>query len=423
VNCCDYVLICCISIVTLPAMQQRGQASVEWVGVVALVAVVMASVAAFALPTGIGPAVVRQIHRALCIVSGGVCDLDQRPCVTAANATEDEAHVNLGILRLGRHELILREHQSDGSILVTYLHDTGAGWELGAGADVSIGKRLGGMSATARAAMIASLGGGETWLFADARAADRGMAFLSEGKSPPGAKRAQRITQRGVQFSADASGSSGKTAGAALHLDARFVDGTVVDDRDGRRTHVITHRGEAGAIVKVSEDSGAAGSASGEERIAVTTDARGRPLELVVVRTGELQGALSLPDDVQPIAGALLGSTNGHRRWVVEQRLDLTDPGNRAAVQGMLDALDGPLGALTRADDALRRQLKARGVTEARTYDVAAEDGGGWGGHIAEGLKVGGGVSDMAERATLVDARVLGPDGEWRRRTECLARA
>jgi hypothetical protein len=416
------VLICCIWIVTLAAMGQRGQASVEWVGVVALVAVVMASVAAFALPTGIGPAVVRQIHRALCIVSGGVCDLDQRPCVTAANATEDEAHLNLGILRVGRHELILREHQSDGSVLVTYLHDTSAGWEVGAGADVSIGKRLGGMSATARAAMLASLGGGETWLFADARAADRGMAFLGEGRQPPGAKRAQRITRRGLQFSAEAS-ASGQTAGAALRLDAQFVDGTVVDERDGRRTHVISHRGEAGAIVRVSEDSGAAGRAAGEERIAVTTDARGRPLELVVVRTGELQGALSLPDDVQPIAGALLGSTSGHRRWVVEQRLDLTDPRNRAAVQGMLDALDGPLGALTRADETLRRQIKARGVTEARTYDVTAEDGGGWGGHLAEGLKIGGGVSDAAERATLVDARVLGPDGEWRRRTECLTLA
>lgn len=416
------MLICCISIVTLAAMGQRGQASVEWVGVVALVAVVMASVAAFALPTGIGPAVVRQIHRALCIVSGGVCDLDQRPCVTAANATEDEAHLNLGILRLGRHELILREHQSDGSVLVTYLHDTSAGGEVGAGGDVSIGGRLGGLSATARAAMLATLGGGETWLFPDARAADRGMAFLSEGRSPPGAQRAQRITQRGLQLSGDAS-VSGESADAALHLDAKLVDGTVVDERDGRRTHVIAHRGEAAAIVRVSGDSGSSGSASGEERIAVTTDARGRPLELVVVRTGELQGALSLPDDVQPIAGVLLGSTNGHRRWVVEQRLDLTDSGNRAAVQGMLDALDGPLGALARADDALRRQLRARGVTEARTYDVAVEDGGGWGGHLAEGLKIGGGVADTAERATLVDARVLGPDGEWRRKTECLTRA
>jgi hypothetical protein len=416
------VLICCISVVTLAAMGQRGQASVEWVGVVALVAVVMASVAAFALPTQIGPAVVRQIHRALCIVGGGVCDLDQRPCVTAANSTEDEAHVNLGIFRVGRHELILREHQSDGSVLVTYLHDTGAGFEVGGGGDISIGGRLGSMSSTARAAMLATLGGGETWVFPDARAADRAMAYLSEGKSPPGAKRAQRITQRGLQGTVEGS-LSRETVKGELHIDARIVDGTVVDERDGRRTHVITHRGEAGAIVKVSEEAGASGQAVGEERIAVTTDARGRPLELVVVRSGELEGALSLPDDVQPIAGALLGSTSGHRRWVVEQRLDLTNQDNRAAVQGMLDALDGPLGVLTRADDALRRQLKARGVTEARTYDVATEDGGAWGGHVAEGLKIGGEISDSVERATLIDAQVLGPDGEWRRKTECLARA
>src|SRR4051794_30233952 len=276
VNCHSLVLICCTSVVTLAAMGQRGQASVEWVGVVALVAVVIASVAAFALPTQIGPAVVRQIHRALCIVSGGVCDLDQRPCVTAANSTEDEAHVNLGILRVGRHELILREHQSDGSVFVTYLHDTGAGFEVGGGGDISIGKRLGAMCATARAALLATLGGGETWVFPDARSADRGMSYLSEGKSPPDAKRAQRITQHGVQVSADAS-LSRETVSGELHLDARLVEGTVVDERDGRRTHVITHRGEAGAIVRISEESGASGQAMGEERLAVTTDAQGRP--------------------------------------------------------------------------------------------------------------------------------------------------
>ena len=146
------------------------------------------------------------------------------------------------------------------------------------------------MSWTARAAMLATLGGGETWVFPDARAADRAMAYLSEGKSPPGAKRAQRITQRGLQAVAVLDGSlSRETVNGELHLDARIVDGTVVDERDGRRTHVITHRGEAGAIVKVSDESGASGRAIGEERIAVTTDAQGRPLELVVVRSGELR--------------------------------------------------------------------------------------------------------------------------------------
>jgi hypothetical protein len=421
VNCHHYVLICCISAVTLPAMGQRGQASVEWVGLVAFMTLVMVSVAAFAGPTDIGPAVVRQIHRALCIVTGGQCDLDRRPCVTRANATEDEAHLNLGIVRLNRHELILREHQSDGSVLVTFLHDTGAGLEVGGGGDISIGKRLSGMSATARAAMLASLGGGETWVFPDARAADRGLAFIGEGKSPPGAKRAQRITRRGVQATVEASLERGSVSGG-LNLDARFVEGTVVDERDGRRTHVITHRGEAGGIIEVS-DSSASGRSVGEERLAVTTDAAGRPLELVVVRSGELEGALSLPDGVQPIAGYLLGGTQGHRRWVVEQRLDLTDAGNRASVQGVLDALDGPLAILVRADDALRRKMRENGVTEARTYEMQTEDGGEWGVHAAKGWRIGGGLSEAAEKATLIDARVQGPDGSWRRKSECLATA
>ncbi len=89
-------------------MDERGQASVEWIGVVALIAVVMATVLALAIPgDGIAGAFIRQFHRALCIVSGGVCDLDRRACPIASSATKDDAHVNLGLFRLGDDELIL----------------------------------------------------------------------------------------------------------------------------------------------------------------------------------------------------------------------------------------------------------------------------------------------------------------------------
>lgn len=420
-NCHGSTQIRCTWSGTLPAMGEHGQASIEWLGAIALVAaaLVAAAVAAGAGGETVAASVARQMHRALCVVRGGVCDLDRRPCVVAANATEDEAHVNVAFVRVGRRELILREHRSDGTVLVTYLHDTSSGWDVGVGGDAwleAAGREIA-AGTSARAALLASLGGGETWTFADAREADVAMAYLGEGREPPVGRRAERIGRRGLELAADVR-RGGEGRHVTLRLDARLLDGTVLDERSGRRTHVVTRRAGVEALLRVPRAS-AGGGAVGEERVSVTTDAAGRPLELAVVRSGELHGALSLPDVAQPLAGAMLGSGHGHRRWVVEQRLDLTEPASLRAAQALLDALDGPLPAVALAGEALRSRLAEAGVTEARTYDVESDSGGG-GGHVAVGLKVGGGITDRRDAARLVDARVRGLDGRWRQRDECL---
>src|SRR3954451_24390289 len=217
-------------------MDERGQASVEWIGVVTLVAVLLATGIALALPgDGIAGAFIRQFHRALCIVSGGVCDLDRRPCPVSSSATKDDAHVNIAIFRVGRDELILYEKQSEGSVLVNYLHDTNVGVDVGVGVDGSISVK--GMSlsasASARAAVIAGLGGGETWRFEDPYAADAGMAALSEGHDPPRGERVEVIDDRLVlRDNVDAKASLGK-ASASLGIRVEAVESVSHDPRDG----------------------------------------------------------------------------------------------------------------------------------------------------------------------------------------------
>jgi len=402
-------------------VDERGQASIEWVGAVALVAAVLAVVAALALPgDGIAGAVVRQVHRALCIVSRGVCDLDRRPCVLASDATRDRAHVTMFSVRVGRDELILHERLSDGRVLVTYLGDTRFGIDLGFGAQAWVraaGVHLAGGSG-ARAALLAALGGGETWLFEDAFAADAGMAALSEGRDPPRGRRAEWVDRRGLGVELEGRAGRARASGA-LGLEASMVSGTIVDDRDGSRLHVLA-RGIQGEAVLARRDDGAHGRGAADERISVRTDAGGRPLELTIVRTGEIEGAFSLPDRVQPVAEAIAGGSRGGRQWVVEQRLDLTDPLNRQAALEYLEAIRLPTSRLGGATQALRERIAASGVTEARTYDLAYEHRGGGGVRVGRGLTFGAGISDEVERARLVDVRVQGPDGQWRRRRECL---
>lgn len=398
---------------------ERGQASIEWLGTVALVAVVLTTAAGIAGGDAIASSVVRGIHRALCVVRGGICDLDRRPCVVQANATEDDAHVNLLFVRVGRTELILREHRSDGSILVTYLQDTSAGWDVGVGGDLwasAAGQQIV-AGAGARAALLTSLGAGQTWSFDDPLDADVAMAQLGEGRDPTVGQRVSRFAGTGVEAAADAGGAW-KTLHGALGLNAGRVHGTLVDERSGQRTHVVQRGAAIDAIIGRHSD-GLAGSAEGEEHLSVTTDAHGRPLELSVARTGELRAAVDLPDIARPLADTLVGAGGEHhRRWVVEQRLDLTDPVNLSAAHAVLTALDGPVPMLAEADDALRARLDAAGVTEARTYGVA-QDGGGVAGHAGVGAKVGGGLTDATENAQLLEARVLGPDGRWRLNAAC----
>jgi hypothetical protein len=100
--------------------------------------------------------------------------------------------------------------------------------------------------------------------------------------------------------------------------------------------------------------------------------------------------------------------------------LDLTDPTSLREAEGLLEALDAPLGGFARASERLRSRIDEAGVTEARVYDVEG-DRSGAGVHLAKGVEVGGEISDATDDARLVAAQVRGPDGAWRSRSECLA--
>ncbi len=402
---------------------QRGQASIEYVGAVLLVAAVLWG--AFTVLDGeaIAGAVVRQVQRALCVVSGGDCEADRQPCVTSSSSTDDEIHVNLLLVRVGRHELELIEHRSDGTVAVTWLHDTGVGFDVGIGADawLSVAGFSLGAGESARAALLARLGGGaKTYVFANGRDADVGLAALGEGHDPPRGLLVSTQTFTGGTAAIDAQGSAGRT-GVGLHLRQDDVTGTLHDIATGRTTELLERRDAALVTLGLFGVSGSGGGAR-DQRITLTRDASGRPLALGVVATGELGGAAKLPKVVAPVAGALTAHVAGARRWEVEEHLDLTDPANLAAARDFLAAIEGgrPLaGPIATVGAALQRRFEQAGVVDARTYAVDSSTSGG-GLHVADGLKLGGGVVDREEATRLIEARQRGADGLWHRRADCL---
>src|SRR3954467_3129841 len=118
----------------------RGQASIEYLGVVALVALVLGALAVPALAgQDVAGAVLAQVRRALCVVSGGDCEEDRRPCPVDTRGVRESQHGSVGFLRYGQDRLTMREARSDGTVAVTVLMDHRFGLDGGVGGGAHAG--------------------------------------------------------------------------------------------------------------------------------------------------------------------------------------------------------------------------------------------------------------------------------------------
>jgi hypothetical protein len=165
------------------ARRTDGQASVEWLALVALVATLFGLGAALAHAGHVGRQVTREMARALCRVGQGDCERDHEPCVTAAQDGRHSGVVNLVILRLGSGSQALIEQRSDGSVAVTSTTTWTLGLEGGLGADGKV--KVGGIDLSAggevQASVLARHDGGRTWLVPSWAAAEDLLDRLSLG--------------------------------------------------------------------------------------------------------------------------------------------------------------------------------------------------------------------------------------------------
>src|SRR4051812_14509706 len=98
---------------SLAAMgSQRGQATVDYVAIVAVLAIVFTialASAAIGAP-GIVNAVAGQFRHALCLVGGGSCpDLRSQPCTVATSRTQRHFALTAILLRYDNDKIVLRE--------------------------------------------------------------------------------------------------------------------------------------------------------------------------------------------------------------------------------------------------------------------------------------------------------------------------
>lgn len=395
-------------------MSSRGQASLEYVGVVALVAVVLGLGGALAQAPSLGRSVVAGMARGLCVVRGGACETDREPCPTAWRRSGRAFQGAVALLRLGQGRLVVRESRSDGTVAVTVARDTSGGVELGHLMGVGLA------DVELRAALLAASGDGRTWEFPDAAAADRFLAARRRGGDaerelgPPAATYGERVPARVEAVLRAAAHGLSLEAG----ISAETVRGIRRDHRTGRTTLYLRRSTQtlAAARVRVGHhDVGPRLRAGGSEELALTLAGDGRPLTLALRR---VDPAGVLPAEARAAAG-LLPSTQGARTIVLERRLDLTDPAARRVAAGYLSGRRGPAAA---ADDrALQDHLDEHAVVHVRAYDVSRQRRAVGGAVGVGGVMVGATGEREEERARLIGAITRDVGGGWSRRDDCLA--
>jgi hypothetical protein len=410
----------------------RGQAGLEYVGVVLLVTTVLGVVAMAADGAGIPQAVDRQMLRALCVVRHGDCEQDRAPCPVATDRRRDAVAARVLVFRIGQDKAIVREERSDGTIAITVAFGKEAGIEVADGVHVSLSLGHGGigLGGELTAAAVATRERGYTWLLHDPGAADALVRRLGvtkgrlEQQIAAGRLPAPALTYEQGGARVQGTLSRGTVVGGALGLSSQDVSGTRTDARTGATT-VYVQRAVEGSLSLTHEGITATAAHGNRERYAVTYDADGRPIDLMVMTTGSFRIAADLPRALQPVIGLLSAPTGHGRLYVEETHLDLTDAENLRLASAFLAQLRDPsaFGPAVAIAAALRRRLDTNGIVHARTYDSDERRYGIELSGSFEGLGIGGELSHTREDTHLVAATTRGLDGVWRTRGDCLGRS
>lgn len=402
---------------------QRGQATIDYLGIVAVLAVVLALAAGVASggAPGVANAVLGQVRRALCVVTGGWCGAERRlPCVLESERETRHIAVTILLFRLDGDRYVLRERMSDGTVRLTLAQRGGAGAELGveARAQVTIKGRRVGFDDSLRGGVEGVLGHGEVYLARDDDEADEILRSLRRripliGGDGPDPR--ERFVEGGVRGLARL-GIGGTAAGASLDALSEAILGGRRDERTGNVT-ITLNAGSAGWGLLSAFLAGPAGSFDRQVAFSLTLDRDHRPIELGLTAIGSLAAGATLPIGIARRLHARADAaqmTMRGRRWELGARLDLRDPGVAAAWAGFRHDPADP-GAIR----ALAAALRTRAHVDVRSYALSSEsEGGAVGAGVV--LRVGGELDRTIDRARLLAAASRPPGGLWEQRSDCL---
>jgi hypothetical protein len=442
---------------------ERGQTAADSMGLMLLVALIIAAIVA----TGLHADIASGVRTAICQIIGGTCDgtetgdTDLEPCLVSSSENSSNFKVFVGVVEVGKDSVLLREDFSDGTTRFTLIDSTELKGELFAGVRAKAGKY--GLSAAAQAAAGGHLKGAQVFevptedaeRFEESVAAAGGFDGLlrdvSEindeipilGWDNPldidnwvldqlGVDKDDPIvdpTEEYIDVAAIADADAGAGAGIGV------LDGEVAAAVNGAAGAKVIHEGErAGEVELYFQLEGEAGgtltagllgpNVEGEASVVATLvlGDDGEPKSLKVTGAAGYTGALGLDQEIEGLDAtqihelleeASLSATSGDGSAVeASAELDLTDPANRAAALRLLAP-----GARGPAVADLLRRFDEDGTLTLDFFDISQDETEG---EIKVGLGVGGGAGggSSSEDKTATGSYVREPGGTFQER-EC----
>lgn len=427
-----------------------GQVSSEYLGVLLVVAVIIATV----VVAGPGPTISARLEQLICQIAGGDCAApeDDDPCTVSSSGRE--ANLNLQILAvdLGQGGSYLREDRSDDTTVFTISDNASIQAALRAGAKARVGNV--GFEATAEAAAGGRLEGAQQFTVPTDEADDLEEALRRQGgfgqivrdnvESGPlgfaidplndeifGEDEPDLPEPSSEYVSADAyagaSGAAGATAGpvggaeieAALEAagGARLI--TSGEDEGNLELYIQLDGSVAGSLSAATLGPGGSGDVSG---VAVLTLEDGTtPTELALTLSTGYTGSLNI---AQSAEGADLGSLSR----VLEEasaggsagsgqslefgaKLDLTTPENRDAALGLITrGLGGVPGLVRRFDEDGNLTLQTADVDESE-FEAGA--------NVGLGINLGADGGESSSDSETTSALIRRPGDLGFQRREC----
>jgi hypothetical protein len=383
-----------------------GQASVEYIAVVALVAIIFAVAGSFTLQgRAIAAATMAQMRRGLCIVEGHDCKDPVEPCSVSSHGSGTDFSATAYVIRLGAGKFALIDRLSNGKATATITHHLDGGIAFDAGRRLKIGGRSA-ISANVRAAVLASAGYGTIYTVDNETQAEAVVLKLQKPNVDPNfytpaIREMWRKVDVAMPKIPPPTGRfhkfEGKVSLSGKVLGGDSVLGMSTDEMTGKKTYYLS----AG----IALDPAGVVHASGTGKIALTVDRNDRPLDLSLVGSGDLNGSMDLPASVQSIAGHVKAGKG--RTWELEGHLDLTQPGRPSVWNLVKDPAQ------------LIHLMQNDGYVQFRAYDTS-EDGLGL---EADGKAFGGGFDYKETKQHLVTALDHTREGFWVPRYDCLEAA
>jgi hypothetical protein len=369
-----------------------GQATLEYIAAVALVAALLLVAAPAVGAPSIARAVADAMSHALCVVGGDICDAaDARraglpPCPLRSDTTGAEGSVTAFSIELGGRWTLQVTPRSDGSVAVTRLAGVSGGVVAGAGGGLEAGPLRAELQG--EGAVRLRVQGARGWVLPDAATAKRFLEHAVKNSAGDGwpaswwsAESAAEATVTGSVVAGADADQHGEavsvSAGGSTVLGRRFF-------RDGSTTAYWRWAAE-GPELNLPFVPSPKGLGKAEWVAEYTSGPHGEPRELIL-RTATEDTHNTLTETVA--------------------HLDLSDPVNYAYVDPAVDSNGiphaGPLGSIRAL---IMRRMATHGTIER--YVSAVSDGSrGASLDFKAGLKFGLGGKHVKVTKTLTQATV-----------------